>query len=114
MRFDCVHSEEDLAQLVAGIGFLPFFRCRIPGWSLEENIDPAVWFTAADGPWEWKGRMARDKKLVYGKFIRGKAAFVSLTCFPDLANFRRDGYDWEGFVEDAKAPHQDKLLMHCL
>lgn len=114
MRFDCVHSEADLARLVAGIGFLPFFRSEVPGWSLEENIDPAVWFTDRDGPWDWKGRMARDKKLVYGKFYHGKAAFVSLTCFPDLANYRRDGYDWEGFLEDARAPYRDKLLMAFL
>ena len=114
MRFDCVRSDEDLARLVAGIGFLPFFRNSIPGWSLEENIDPGVWFTASDGPWEWKGRLARDRRLVYGKFFRGKAAFVSLTCFPDLANYRRSGYDWEGFVEDALAPHPDRLLMSYL
>lgn len=114
MRFDCVHTGEELAALVRGIGFLPFFRSSVPGWSLEENVDPAVWFTGGDGPWEWKGRLARDKKIVYGKFYRGKAAFVSLTCFPDLCNFRRDGYDFEGFAADALAPHNDRLLMRAL
>lgn len=114
MRFDCVHSCEDLARLVDGIGFLPFFRSAAPGWSLEENCDPAVWFTGADGPWEWKGWLARDRRIVYGKFYRGKAAFVSLSCFPDLCNFRRDGYDFEGFAADALAPHNDRLLMAAL
>ena len=114
MRFDCVHTREDLARLVAGIGFLPFFRSGVPGWSLEENVDPAVWFTGAEGPWEWKGQLARDRRIVYGKFYHGKAAFVSLTCFPDLCNYRRDGYDFEGFCDDALAPHNDRLLMQAL
>ncbi len=114
MRFPCVRTCDDLAALVAGIGFLPFFRNSVPGWSLEENIDPAVWFTSEDGPWEWKGWLARAQRCVYGKFYLGKAAFVSLTCFPDLCNFRRDGYDFEGFCEDALAPRNDRLLMAWL
>ncbi len=114
MRFECVHTCDDLAKLVDGIGFLPFFRSGIPGWSLEDCCDPAVWFTGGDGPWEWKGWLARDKRIVYGKFYRGKAAFVSLSCFPDLCNFRRDGYDFEGFVEDALAPYNDRMLMQVL
>ena len=91
MRFDRVGSEEDLFRLTAGIGFLPYFKNEIPGWSLEENVDPAVWFTSNEGPWEWKGRLCRDRRIVYGKFFRGRAAFVSVTCFPDLCNWRRDG-----------------------
>ena len=50
MRFDRVGSEEDLFRLTAGIGFLPYFKNEIPGWSLEENVDPAVWFTSNEGP----------------------------------------------------------------
>ncbi len=114
MRFDCVRSCEDLAALVAGIGFLPFFRSGIPGWSLEENVDSSVWFTDREGPWEWKGRLAREKRIAYGKFYHGKAAFVSLTCFPDLCNFRRDGYDFEGFCDDALAPFNDRQFMRAL
>ena len=114
MRFNCVHNCDELAELVQGIGFLPFFRSGIPGWSLAENVDPSVWFTSQDGPWEWKGWLARDKRIVYGKFYRNKAAFVSLSCFPDLCNFRRDGYDFEGFAADALAPYNDRLLMQAL
>ncbi len=68
MRFDCVHSREDLARLVAGIGFLPFFRSSVPGWSLEDCIDPAVWFTGGEGPWEWKCQLSRGRRFVYCRF----------------------------------------------
>ena len=114
MRFPMVSGAEQLAELVADLGFLPFFPCGIPGWSLEECCDPARWFTAETGPWEWKGELAREKRVVYGKFIHGRAAFVSPACFPDLCNFRRDGYDWEGYREDGLAPHRDALLMDAV
>ena len=108
---DEINTREDLVELVDEIGFLPFFHSGVSGWSLEECCDPAVWFTDREGPWEWKGQLARDKRCVYGKLYRGKAAFVSLTCFPDLCQYRRDGYDFEGFCDEGLAPHQDRLLM---
>ncbi len=114
MRFDRVGSEEDLFRLTAGIGFLPYFKNDIPGWSLEENVDPAVWFTSNEGPWEWKGRLCRDRRIVYGKFFRGRAAFVSVTCFPDLCNWRRDGYDAEGYRDDGLMRHSDGLILDSL
>ncbi len=113
MRFHTVRSPEDLTALVEEIGFLPFFANPVAGWSLEENIDPSLWFTDQSGPWEWKGALAREKKLVYGKFIRGKAAFVSLPCFSRLCNYRRDGYDFEGRCDDNLVPYTDKLVMAC-
>ena len=99
-----IHSKEDLAAMIQQVGILPFFTNSVPGWSVEEHIDPAVWFTDKEGPWEWKGQLASEKNCVYGKFIRNKAAFISPEWFPDLANWRRDGYDWEGWVDDGMAP----------
>lgn len=111
MRFGRVRTADELAALTEEVGFLPFFRCGVPGWSLEENIDPSVWFTEENGPWEWKGQLAREKRLVYAKLIRRKAAFVSLRWFPDLCNWRRDGYDFEGRCDDGLVPHADRLVM---
>ena len=109
-----LHKKDDLAAMIQQIGILPFFTNSVPGWSVEEHIDPAVWFTDQEGPWEWKGQLASERTCVYGKFIRNKAAFISPECFPDLANWRRDGYDWEGWVDDDRAPHKDRLLMQYL
>ena len=109
-----VRSREDLAVLIRQAGILPFFANPVAGWSLEEHIDPAVWFTDREGPWEWKGQLASDKTCVYGKFVRNKAAFVSPEWFAELANWRRDGYDWEGRVDDGITPYKDRLLMAYL
>ena len=109
-----IHSKEDLIKMIRQVGILPFFTNSVSGWSVEENINPAVWFTDKEGPWEWKGQLASEKICVYGKFIHNKAAFISPEWFPDLANWRRDGYDWEGWVDDGMAPYKDRLLMEYL
>ena len=75
MRTEPIRSKADLAERIRAYGFLPFFRNGVPGWSVAEQIDPALWFTDEEGPWEWKGPLASDRVCVYGKFLRGKAAF---------------------------------------
>ncbi len=109
-----IRTREDLAGMIREVGFLPFFANPVRGWSAEEHTDPAVWFTDQPGPWEWKGQLASDRVCVYGKFFRNRAAFVSPEWFADLANFRRSGYDWEGWTEDGLAPYKDRLLMRYL
>lgn len=73
-----IFSQEDMAHLVDEWGFLPFFRCGIPGFSIEEQTPPSFWFSDTQpGPWEWKGPVARRQTSLYGKIFQGKAGFVS-------------------------------------
>ena len=109
-RFLLTHSMQDLADLIRWIGILPFFPNEIPGYSVEEAVDPGIMWNG-DGPWEWKGPMVRRGMCLYGKLIHGKAAFVSPELFPDLANYRRDGYDFEGRCADGLVPYRDQQLM---
>ena len=48
-------SPADIEARCAELGFLPFFRCGIPGFSVEEMVAPEYWFTDEEGAWEWKG-----------------------------------------------------------
>ena len=105
---------EDLVLMIREAGILPFFANAVKGWSVEEHIDPAVWFTDRDGPWDWRGRLASGRVCVYGKLIRGRAAFVSPEWFADLANWRRNGYDWEGWAADGNAQYNDILLVRYM
>ena len=114
MIMQTIHTKEDLLAMIHDVGILPFFTNSVPGWSVEEHIVPAVWFTDREGPWEWKGPLAFEKQCIYGKLIRHKAAFIAPEWFPDLANWRRNGYDWEGWTEDGLAPYKDRLLMQYL
>ena len=114
MKADPIRSKEDLAERIRAYGFLPFFRNGVLGWSVAEQIDPARWFTDEEGPWEWKGPLASERVCVYGKFLRGKAAFVDPEAFADLANARRGGRDWEGMEDEGLAPYNDRLLMRYL
>ena len=109
MRLDELRSAGDIVRLAQEVGFLPFFANDIKGFSIEERCAPELWFSdGADGPWEWKGPAARSGKCVYGKYFGGKAGFVSLEWLPDLANYRRGGYDFDARYDDGLASHKDK------
>lgn len=84
------------------LGFLPFFRCGLPGFSVEEMIAPEYWFSDEEGAWEWKGPIARDGYCAYGKFYARKAGFVSLEWLPELVNWRRTRH---------LAPNEDAAML---
>ena len=110
-----VTSEHELAELVQVCGFLPLLKNQIPGFSVEEHTPPDLWFVdGVDGPWEWKGPVIRATGCAYGKFFWGKAGFISAEWFPDFANYRRDGYDFDARYDDGLAKHQDKMVYDVL
>jgi len=111
---DRIRTREELEALIREVGVVPFFRTRVPGWSVEEHVDRSAWFTDQDGPWEWKGPLAFEKRCVYGKFIRNRTAFVSPEWFPDLANWRREGYAFDARLDEGLVPRRERLLMEYL
>lgn len=115
MRFTELRSAEAIASLVQEIGFLPFFSNEIKGFSIEDNCPRELWFSdTMEGPWEWKGPIARKGYCLYGKFFRGKAGFVSLDWLPDFANYRRDGYDFDARFDDELASYKDKTFYDAI
>jgi len=105
-------SVDALARLVDNLGFLPFFRNSLPGFSVEERTPPELWFSdEADGPWEWKGPVIRRTGCAYGKLFGGKAGFVSAKWYPDFANYRRGGYDFDARYDDGLAGIRTKRCM---
>ncbi len=110
-----VASAADVEALVEKLGFLPFFKNNMPGYSLEDCIAPGLWFAeGVDGPWEWKGPIAQKKRCVYGKFFRGRAGFISLSWFPAFANVRRQGMDLNARYEASLTPRQDMQLYNLV
>lgn len=100
-------SVKDLEMLVNEIGFLPLFHSERTPYSVE-GMTPGQWWTGeADDPWGWREAAAREGNVLYGKFFQGRAGFISREWFPDFANLRRDGYDfdsrWEEGLETPKA-----------
>ena len=96
-------------------GLLPFFDSGVPGFSVEAMTPPRYWFAGdVDGPWEWRMEVARRGKVAYGKLFAGKAGFCSREYYPDLANYRRDGYDFDARYEDGLANHRDKQIIDAL
>ena len=58
--------------------------------------------------------IAEDGEIAYGKFFDRKAGFVSKEWLPAFANFRRDGYDWEGMYEDGKLNGRAKRILDTM
>ncbi len=112
-----IRSMDDLTSLIDEAGFVPFFENEIEGFSIEEHIDPRCWYGGSDGfwdAWEWKGPVISQMKCAYGKFLKGKAMYISAGWFPDFANFRRDGYDFDARYDDGLASYHDKELYELL
>lgn len=107
-------TQKDLEEMIDAAGFLPLFKSTVRGLSVEENCDPARWFTDLEGPWEWKGRIALSGKYVYGKFFRRAAGFVSLEWWPDFVNYRRDGYDFDSRCDEGLATSADQALYQMI
>ena len=114
MRDFTIRTKQDLINAVEEFGILPLFRNAIPGFSVEEHADPSVWFSEEPGVWEWKGPVIREARCAYGKFIGNKAVFISREWFPDFANWRRDGYDFDARYDDELVPYKDKVLYDLL
>lgn len=113
---ECLHSPEELLELVQEIGFLPLFSNGIPGFSVEERTPAEDWWTdhPETDPWAWRQLLAPNASIAYGKFFDRKAGFISKEWFPRLANYRRDGYDYEGLYEDGKMTSRCKRILDIL
>ena len=109
-----IRTKQDLCDAVERFGIVPLFRNSIPGFSVEEHVAPEAWFSVEAGVWEWKGPVIRETGCAYGKFFEKKAAFVSRSVFPDLANLRRDGYDFDARFDDGLASFADQYLFDLI
>ena len=110
-----ISSQEDLERLVREWGFVPLLKNWVPCFSVEEHTLPELWFAdGVDGPWEWKGPSIQNTGCAYGKFFGGKAGFISGEWYPDFANYRRDGYDFDARYDDGLARNLDKRVYDAL
>ncbi len=110
-----IQSCEQMEEFILEMGFVPLFKNHIYGFSIEEHCDPRLWFSdKEEGPWEWKGPIARNKKCIYGKFFNQKAGFISLDWAKDFINYRRDGYDFDARFDDGLSTYGDKEIYECI
>lgn len=83
-----LYCSADLEDFVTRIGFLPYFKNRIAGFSVQELVPPDILWSE-DGPWEWKGEIASNRRVAYGKFFGNRAGYISLDFYRDFINWRR-------------------------
>ena len=100
-----IKTIDELKKYIRNIGFLPFFKGGIEGFSLEELTASDSWWSGdvTEDPWIWRELIAGEGEIAYGKLFRGKAGFISREWFPIFAVYRRDGYDFDSRYEDGLA-----------
>lgn len=89
-----VVSADSMYHAIREKGIIPFFANDIKGYSIEELTAPQFWFDSDEnenelGPWDWKIDCVQTGDIVYGKFLKGKAAFATPTWYRELMNYRR-------------------------
>ncbi len=104
-----IHTKGDLKEAIDAYGILPFFANEIKGFSIEEHCDPKVYFGEEPG-----GPVIQEMKCAYGKFFLKKAAFVKKEWYYDLANYRRDGYDFDARVNDGLVNYNEEFLYNII
>lgn len=110
-----IRTKEDMENAVEAFGFLPFFAGPVPGFSIEEHVTADEWYSSEGWKvWDWKGPVIRETGCAYGKFFDSKAVFISRKWFPDFANYRRDGYDFDARYDDGLAAYRDRELYELL
>lgn len=109
----CLHTVEEAMSYIEEVGFLPFFACDIPGFSLEERTVAEDWWgeEPAKDPWIWREIIARQGEIAYGKFFFNRAGFITKKWLPYFCNYRRDGYDFDALWDDGKASARAKMVM---
>jgi len=98
---DPILTADDLENLVLKAGMLPYFKNRITGFSIEENVPDDILWSLDNGPWIWKGILVRNWKVAYGKFFNRKAGYISLELLPDFINLRRSVFDFAAHPVEA-------------
>ena len=115
MKLKKITTARELTELVNEIGFLPLFKGEIEGFSVEEITPGGVWYEGTDGdPWSWREQLAGDGIVAYAKLFRGRAGFVSMEMYPHLANFRREGYDFDARVDDGLVRDTERRLYNII
>jgi hypothetical protein len=111
-----IKTYNELSDYIDEIGFLPFFKNQIKGFSVEEITAADSWWCGIqeEDPWEWREIIAGEGRIAYGKLYCNKAGFVSREWYPYLASYRRDGYDFDSRYEDGLASRRAKNIMDVL
>lgn len=110
-----VHSQQDLINAVNEYGIVPYFSTSIPGFSLEEHCPAWILFSDdEENTWYWKGPVIQATHCAYGKFFEKRSVYVRCDLFRELANYRRDGYDFDSRYDDGLAKFADKQLFDLI
>lgn len=110
-----IENAQALEALVLEVGLLPFVRCGIEGFSLEECTPQGMWFVrGVEGPWEWRETVADAGRIAYGKLFAGKSGFASPAWYARLAGWRRKNLSFAERYEGGMISRREREIMDLL
>jgi hypothetical protein len=105
---------ESFAQLVEQLGFMPFANNKIDYPNLTALTDNE-WHTGEDDdPWQWRMRIERDHRALFGKFFYGNPGFISINRIADFASIRRNGLVFDELYFDGVLPRECKPIYDAI
>ncbi len=92
MAITTVYTYDEMKVYIGEIGFLPLSNL-VPGYpSLASLTNPGSWHTDSPetDPWLWRVRLADERVVAYGKFVKKKPVFVTVDLFPYVRSVLAD------------------------
>lgn len=107
MRKRTIYTVDDLYAAVEHYGMLAFW---------DENLTSSWTLCGVDFNtlWSIREELVNSRRVAYGKFMRKKSTFVSLSLFPHLAALRRDGYDFDSLLDEGRVPNREAVIMNSV
>jgi hypothetical protein len=108
------NTDEDAARFIDERGFAMLMPINgIPLPSLAEADGAAPWaeeFRCTDRAWAWKETLPAGKLCAYGKFIRGRGAFIGWRLYPAFVAVYGPAEDLAGEYEAGRLARVDRDL----
>lgn len=111
-------DDESAARFVEERGFvllMPIRGLPLPSLSEADGADPwAEDFRCTDRAWAWKETLPARRLCAYGKFIRGRGAFIGWRLYPSFYAVYGPSGDLEEEYEAGRLRRPDKMLVEMV
>jgi hypothetical protein len=103
-----LRTYDEFVEYAEGIGFMTLSANPLGFPSLWGLTDEKKWWTGApDDPWNWRVRIAEERRAAYAKIFHGQPSFITRKWYPCFFAVRRGGRTftdaWEAGLMTAEA-----------
>jgi hypothetical protein len=91
-----LRTYDEFVKYIEDVGFMTLSANPLGFPSLWELTDEAKWWTGtSDDPWNWRVRIAEERRAAYAKLFHGQPSFITREWYPFFFAVRRGGRTFE-------------------